>query len=283
MARALETAMRNAETGRLEREAGKSEYACATCGSRFKDWPSQRSSSSYCSHQCYAESLAGKPPPNKGKKLRFTKPCLTCGSDIVGPPHKVNRRKYCSYECFGKSVSGEKHPNWSGGSTKRQEIGNSKAYQDWRLAIVVRDGGACVWCASKGVRCYSSLEVHHIVPVSVDESLMYANENAITLCRECHNKTRGREADYAYELSALVGAVPLAKPASNRKDRTPIGVTREYLYEMYVNRRLSTGEIAKEHGCTSAAILKYLRKYEIPRRTARESQIESEKRRKEVA
>lgn len=42
---------------------------------------------------------------------------------------------------------------------------------------------------------------------------------------------------------------------------------KEYLIQEYVTKQRSTGEIAKEHGVTDAAILHWLRKHEIPRRT----------------
>ena len=74
---------------------------CKTCGAEFLDWPSQRGKNAYCSKACYAESLKGKTPHNKGKTNHISKSCPVCGEHITGEPSKVNRKKYCSQKCAG--------------------------------------------------------------------------------------------------------------------------------------------------------------------------------------
>lgn len=79
----------------------KTLYKCKTCGAEFLDWDSQRGTSTYCSKECYAESLKNKVPHNKGKTNHISKPCPVCGELITGEPSKVNRRKFCSQKCAG--------------------------------------------------------------------------------------------------------------------------------------------------------------------------------------
>lgn len=76
-------------------------FKCSTCGAEFLDWESQRQKKSYCSKECYAKSLRGKTPHNKGKLNHISKPCTVCGKLITGMPSSVNRRKFCSQVCAG--------------------------------------------------------------------------------------------------------------------------------------------------------------------------------------
>lgn len=76
-------------------------YVCSTCCSEFLDWESQRQEKVYCSKDCYAESLKGRTPHNKGKLNHISKPCPVCGKPISGMPSSVNRRKFCSQACAG--------------------------------------------------------------------------------------------------------------------------------------------------------------------------------------
>ncbi len=54
----------------------------------------------------------------------------------------------------------------------------------WAMRVKKRDGYTCRVCGGK-----TGIHAHHIVPVSVDPSLMYTENNGITLCAECHKKT----------------------------------------------------------------------------------------------
>ena len=46
----------------------------------------------------------------------------------------------------------------------------------------------CEVCKDKGVYTYQNIEVHHIVKVRDDETLLLDNYNLICLCQECHEK-----------------------------------------------------------------------------------------------
>lgn len=84
----------------------KTEYACATCGSKFHKHASQMGRVPYCSKPCYWESMKGQAPHNKGQDSTTTKPCAQCGGDIVGIPSELRKRRFCSKECSAKANSG---------------------------------------------------------------------------------------------------------------------------------------------------------------------------------
>jgi 5-methylcytosine-specific restriction protein A len=62
---------------------------------------------------------------------------------------------------------------------------SSMAWQKARAAARRRDHERCTSCGST-----ESLEVHHIVPLAKGGE-RFALSNLKTLCRECHNATRG--------------------------------------------------------------------------------------------
>lgn len=111
---------------------------------------------------------------------------------------------------ISKSLSGENHPNygkrgedttnWQGGLTpKMQAIRNSPAYKNWREHVYARDNWTCQEC---GVRSASGnavyLNAHHIHPIKDNKNslLIFDVNNGITLCADCHNKTKGHEEDF---------------------------------------------------------------------------------------
>ncbi len=97
--------------------------------------------------------------------------------------------------------SKEKHPQWQGGITPLNfQIRNSDKYKEWRTQVFGRDIFTCQKCGIRGVW----LEAHHIKRFSIimkqyniktlEESYMCEElwdlDNGITLCKECHMKTR---------------------------------------------------------------------------------------------
>lgn len=100
-------------------------------------------------------------------------------------------------------VSGSKNPCWKGGVTPLyNQIRNSNKYNDWRFQVFGRDNFTCQECGIRGVW----LEVHHIKLFSdiikefnittLDEALLCQElwniSNGVTLCKKCHDKTKGR-------------------------------------------------------------------------------------------
>lgn len=85
-------------------------------------------------------------------------------------------------------ISGDKNPNWRGGRTLiGQAIRGSKAYKEWRKAVYVRDGYACVWCGVPGNG--KNLNADHIKPFWSHPDLRLDIDNGRTLCVDCHKKT----------------------------------------------------------------------------------------------
>lgn len=108
---------------------------------------------------------------------------------------------------ISKSLSGENHPNygkrgkdttnWQGGLTsKMQAIRNSDTYKNWREAVYLRDNWTCMECGARSSADNAVyLNAHHIRPIKDNKNslLIFDVNNGITLCADCHNKTKGHE------------------------------------------------------------------------------------------
>ena len=67
-----------------------------------------------------------------------------------------------------------------------------------RKAVIMRDGCKCMECGKSNC----SLEVHHIKPRRLNGSSTLGN--LITLCKECHQKTEGREEMFMSKYFSLL-------------------------------------------------------------------------------
>ena len=67
-----------------------------------------------------------------------------------------------------------------------------------RKAVIMRDGCKCMECGKSNC----SLEVHHIKPRRLNGSSTLGN--LITLCKECHQKTEGREEMFMNKYFSLL-------------------------------------------------------------------------------
>jgi len=87
-------------------------------------------------------------------------------------------------------MRGENHHVWKGGLTQRnlREI----EYIIWRSDVFGRDDYTCQICNKRGMK----LEAHHIKRWQDSPELRYSPPNGITLCRHCHNKTKGHEREF---------------------------------------------------------------------------------------
>ena len=83
--------------------------------------------------------------------------------------------------------TGEKSNFWKGGITpKNLVIRASTKYNKWRISVYKRDNWTCVNCKKVG----GNLEAHHIKEFSKYPELRFDINNGITLCCECHKKTK---------------------------------------------------------------------------------------------
>ncbi len=70
---------------------------------------------------------------------------------------------------------------------------NDPAYANFRKQVRSRDGNKCMYpgCESK-----KTLHVHHIKKWASHPSMRYDVSNGITLCKKCHDLTKGNEEVY---------------------------------------------------------------------------------------
>jgi 5-methylcytosine-specific restriction protein A len=80
---------------------------------------------------------------------------------------------------------------------------SSKAWQDKRGEIRIRDKNLCRFCQKNGKYVFSRLSVHHIRPIAKAWHLRLENDNLITLCDVCHKMADNEEIS-AVELVELV-------------------------------------------------------------------------------
>lgn len=87
------------------------------------------------------------------------------------------------------SQRGEGHPNWKGGThaiSNRIRSGHSQEWENWRHAVLTRDGFKCTKCNRNNIEIYA----HHIKPlVSLNDlDLAFDVSNGVAICRSCHKK-----------------------------------------------------------------------------------------------
>lgn len=105
---------------------------------------------------------------------------------------------YCSKECkdncilYGKVSTPELKAFELGMSYEEYSlIKSDRDIQTWdfvRDKVLNLDDKTCCLCGSK-----RSLEVHHIIPFSINPMLAYDPDNLITLCKTCHDKNHTGE------------------------------------------------------------------------------------------
>lgn len=243
---------------------------CDVCDVDVRRFASQFNIGTYCSKKCYQFSMIGKQPHNKSKKLFDTKFCVNCSTAMTGAPFLMRRRKFCSQKCCGAYFSGDRCPSWNGGHSKegRREFG-STGYKFWRSSVLVRDGGKCRWCDSEGVRTYHNLEIHHIIPVAANPDGALDIFNGITLCQHHHALTLGREDVYAETLASIIGHPLRTSPVTSNPGKKALNVAPQELARMYWGEGLSSNEIGVKLGVTGACVLKYMKRYGLPRQLDR--------------
>jgi uncharacterized protein YlzI (FlbEa/FlbD family) len=179
--------------GRLKVKTGKRK--CVFCGRWFEKKPAVKPhkfrQQKCCSRQCNARLQSSY---MKGKKAhnnrQITAICKWCGKIRTTAP-SLARRPYCGRACmkahFASGIkAGSNHHNWQGGIT--EDLGRDvlyPGYKEWRRAVFVRDGFACVICKS-GKSNY--LRAHHIKPISSHPDLVCELSNGVTLCVKCHKE-----------------------------------------------------------------------------------------------
>lgn len=175
---------------------------CQTCGKDFekpyncsvKEWGYRK----YCSNSCANKAtglnngklyVKGRKPWHAGKKLpqlsvensphweggEVELVCEYCGENFSVRQYRKNDAKYCSLEC--------KHKGFNRGlSTKNDLIRHGAKYKIWRQAIFEKDDFICQKCGTRG----GYLVAHHAKNFAEHPELVYAIDNGVTLCKDCH-------------------------------------------------------------------------------------------------
>ncbi len=140
-----------------------------------------------------------------GKQVKWLCKCK-CGRKHILAGYRLTQGVDCCPSCElkrrAKALSGKNNCNWKGGITPAKEkIRRSAKYAKWRKTIFDRDNYTCQNCGKN--KC--NLEVHHIYPFAIYPKIRWEKLNAITLCLDCHGKTKGKEFTYREKFSAIIG------------------------------------------------------------------------------
>lgn len=120
--------------------------------------------------------------------------CQNCGIKL-----KDFRSKHCK-KCF---QSGYLNHNWKGGlRTENEIVRASIEYKNWRQFIFERDDYTCQMCNNKG----KYLEAHHIKKFNNFPELRFDLNNGITLCKNCHDKTKKHEEEYENQFMSIINS-----------------------------------------------------------------------------
>ena len=199
----------------------KSPILCRSCAAKAR-WTDE-------SRKEFGESRKGENNPNHGN-IGEKNPCF----GRTPPPDELERlsesHKGEKNGFYGKrhttetrdilsaKNTGENNPNfgkrgkesngWKGGLTPRmQALRNTRSYKNWRESVYERDDHTCQEC---GARSHSGnpvyLNAHHINPIKDNKNtlLIFDIDNGITLCKGCHNITKGHEDDFIDRYIAAV-------------------------------------------------------------------------------
>jgi len=166
---------------------------CPVCNKEIK---TRYDSQVYCNIECYSKSKKLKEfaknsfliKNNKNKKWR----------EGTGGKSFVNRTTFKKGDL---RISGRNNPKWKGGITKlQQKIRKLSEYKHWRNEIFKRDDWTCKKCCRRGIY----LEAHHLKEFNLILKQMkiinikqareceelWDIKNGVTICRNCHDKTK---------------------------------------------------------------------------------------------
>lgn len=153
--------------------------------------PSQVNNNNFCSYECRYKGMIGKPSPNKKNIYNYI--CI-CGK-------KKDPRAQTCRECWSDRLAnrqiGINNHMWRGGSSF--EPYPSIFNKQLKERIRVRDNFICQGCGIPELECTRRLVVHHI-----DYNKNNCNENnLISLCVRCHNKSTVRRNEWQKKLQLI--------------------------------------------------------------------------------
>lgn len=77
--------------------------------------------------------------------------------------------------------------------TYQRTFRGSASWKRKRSEILKRDRYVCRLCLHRGRLTTHNLEVHHIVPVELNQDLKLVDDNLISVCADCHREVEGKE------------------------------------------------------------------------------------------
>lgn len=126
----------------------------------------------------FKKIMKGRTVWNKGKVNIYSKETLEkMSKSREGKPNLKTR--------------GKNHYNWNGGSSQNRQLAYGRyKYRNWRRKVYGRDNYICQLCENDEG---GNFEAHHIFPWREFKQFRYDLNNGITLCKECHLLTIGKE------------------------------------------------------------------------------------------
>lgn len=172
---------------------------CTVCGKEYLVHIKSRSHSRYCSWKCYKMGYKGENAWNFGKKTpeetkeKIRKTVLKNPSRYwLGKDRSEETKRKLSEYMRIHACRGSKHYAWKDDrseTSRAKRARNVFQFEDWRDSVFKRDNFTCLLCGNRG----GYLEAHHVKRFTDSEELRYESSNGVTLCRECHNLTKGKE------------------------------------------------------------------------------------------
>ena len=168
--------------------------------------------------------------------------CNYCGNEIKKIKSQINNHNFCNKICEGKyqSINNccKNNPSFHREKTKQEIKKQSESlrktnenkrwnnqiinfidgnpicdfifamindikledYNNWRKEIYKRDNYTCQMCNKN--KCL--IHAHHIIPKRLNKNLILNINNGITLCKDCHEKTFGKEESFINELQIII-------------------------------------------------------------------------------
>lgn len=155
---------------------------CKYCNNKFYVSKGRFNIAMFCSRKCHHKSMKGKIPWNKGiKGIRKGYKHTEETKIKISKAHKGKK-------CPKRAKFGNKNPNWKNGATPINRLLRKRTdYKEFRNKIFKRDNYTCKYCGKNGIY----LQIHHIKSWSDYPELRFDENNIITLCLNCHEKTNG--------------------------------------------------------------------------------------------
>jgi len=167
---------------------------CLHCENKFEttEYRVSVGRGKYCSRSCSAKDRTGKHNPNWRGGRHVKRVCIICGKTFYPTKYQIENGggRTCSNKCrheeHSSLLSGENTHLWKGGITSEKILFYNR--RDWKAIVKKvweRDKSKCQRCGKTGKRGNWLFDVHHIIPVDVEEFRLDI-DNLVLLCHECH-------------------------------------------------------------------------------------------------